>query len=77
MRVLQEKYKRQKEAGDKARESLKRRDDELIKTKEKLKKSEAMSKEKNLGERSSLNKKLQELEKESEGKDQKISVNSF
>lgn len=74
MRVLQERGKRQKEAYDKARENLKRRDMELIKVKEKLKKYEDMAKEQNLPEKTTLNKKVETLEKEMEEKDKKIAV---
>lgn len=72
MRVLQERGKRQKEASDKARDNLKRRDMELIKVKEKLKRYEDMAKEQNLPEKSTLNKKVETLEKEMEEKDKKI-----
>lgn len=74
MRILKEKYKRQKEAADKARENLKRRDDELVKTKDKLKKYQNMVKDKNLNEKTNLNKRVEELEKTLQEKNEKISV---
>lgn len=74
MFMMQEKFRKQKEAGDKAKQDLKKREDELYKTKEKLRKYEKMAKEKNLAERNTLSKKLEEMETAMEEKDKKIAV---
>lgn len=77
MRVLQERYKKQKELSDNAKETLKRRDEELAKVRDKLKKYEELAKENNLFEKSNMNKKIENLEKQIEEKDKKILVSCF
>ncbi|XP_057307994.1 uncharacterized protein LOC130645884 [Hydractinia symbiolongicarpus] len=72
MFMMQEKFRKQKEVGDKAKQDLKKREDELYKTKEKLRKYEKMAKEKNLAERNTLSKKLEEMETAMEEKNKKI-----
>jgi len=76
LRVVQEKYRRQKEAADKARDSLKKREDDLSKTQDKLRKYQKMVKDKNLLEKNNLSKKVDELEKQVEDKNNKISVSA-
>merc|ERR1711871_343958 len=72
MSVAKENYRRQCETAEKTKQELRRREKELIKTKDKLGKAEGIIKEKNLAERSSLNKKLKEMEEEIEEKQKKI-----
>lgn len=74
IRVMQQKFKKQKESADKARESLKKREDELTRTQDKLRKYQKMCKDKNLIEKNNLNKKVEDLEKQLEDKNTKISV---
>jgi len=76
LRVVQEKYRRQKEAADKARDNLKKREDDLSKTQDKLRKYQKMVKDKNLLEKNNLSKKVDELEKQVEDKNNKISVSA-
>jgi len=76
LRVVQEKYRRQKEAADKARDSLKKREDDLSKTQDKLRKYQKMVKDKNLLEKNNLSKKVDELEKQVKDKNNKISVSA-
>ena len=72
--LLQEKYKHQKEVSVRLTENLKKVDNELLKTKDKLKEYQTMAKEKNLGERIELKNNVLNLEKVIEEKDNKIAV---
>ena len=77
VRVLQQKFKKQKESADKARENLKKREDELTRTQDKLRKYQKMCKDKNLIEKNNLNKRVEDLEKQLEDKNNKISVSNW
>lgn len=73
MKVLQDKFKKQKEISTNLTENIKRVDIELLKTKDKLKEYQSIVKEKNLGERIELRNNILNLEKVIEEKECKIS----
>lgn len=77
MRVLTEKYKRHRVEHEKTKLELKRREDELARAKVKLEQLGEIVRVGELTERSTLAKRLVELEKELQVKEQKIEVSVF
>eukprot|EP00794_Sanderia_malayensis_P000206 gene206-820_t len=71
--ALKEKLKKQKERSERAQEEVKKKDLELLKLRDKVRKFEEITKEKRLDEREKLQSKLERLQLELGEKDGKIS----
>ena len=74
VRFLKDKLKRQKDESGRAQDEVKRKDLEMLKLRDKVKKYEEIMKEKRLDERDRLQQKLEKLEAELFEKEGKVLV---